>query len=279
MRIYTRAGDMSFELMTFPDGQPHFRLITDPEDDSFSEATIETAIRNPTELFNVLLAQQVLDDLGYTVDLDIRYLMGARMDRAIDDFQPNTLEVVARQLLADTLAFRNIRVLDCHSKVGTAACYAKNVLPTGVVQEVLKSLPTIQRIIIPDKGAVDRVKYLTNEYCVRYGMAWAECSKHRDMQTGKLTGFKVDFPDLVKNQECLIVDDICDGGGTFVGLAGKLREAGATRISLFVTHGIFSKGLPLAGIDRIFCTDSYTKWANMSLKTLTVIPISMKEIR
>jgi ribose-phosphate pyrophosphokinase len=57
---------------------------------------------------------------------------------------------------------------------------------------------------------------------------------------------------------CLIVDDICDGGATFVALARKLREAGAIEVSLFVTHGIFSKGKDLEGIDNIYTTGSFT---------------------
>ena len=44
-------------------------------------------------------------------------------------------------------------------------------------------------------------------------------------------------------RNCLIVDDICDGGGTFIPLAKKLKNAGAKTVTLYVTHGIFSKGL------------------------------------
>jgi len=56
----------------------------------------------------------------------------------------------------------------------------------------------------------------------------------------------------------MIVDDICDGGATFILLAKELYAAGAKEVNLFVTHGIFSKGLiPLyeAGIKRIFTQD------------------------
>lgn len=59
----------------------------------------------------------------------------------------------------------------------------------------------------------------------------------------------------LNDKNILIVDDICDGGATFMLLTKDLYKRGAKSINLFVTHGIFSKGLkPLkeAGINRIF---------------------------
>ena len=41
----------------------------------------------------------------------------------------------------------------------------------------------------------------------------------------------------VKNKECLIVDDLADGGRTFKLLAEELKKQGATKIFLYVTHG------------------------------------------
>jgi ribose-phosphate pyrophosphokinase len=85
-----------------------------------------------------------------------------------------------------------------------------------------------------------------------------ECSKSRDVKTGKLTGFKVYAEDL-EGKDCLIVDDICDGGGTFIGLAGELKKKNAGNLYLAVTHGIFSKGFEELEkcFDKIFTTDSF----------------------
>jgi len=51
------------------------------------------------------------------------------------------------------------------------------------------------------------------------------------------------------------VDDICDGGRTFIESAGLLREAyPEADIHLYVSHGIFSKGTDVlfdAGIKTI----------------------------
>ncbi len=90
------------------------------------------------------------------------------------------------------------------------------------------------------------------------GFTIVECTKERDSASGRLFKPEVLQPELVKGKRCLIVDDICDGGATFVALARRLREAGAIEVSLFVTHGIFSKGKDLEGIDNIYTTGSFT---------------------
>jgi ribose-phosphate pyrophosphokinase len=46
----------------------------------------------------------------------------------------------------------------------------------------------------------------------------------------------------VNGKTVLIIDDICDGGKTFLELGKKLKELGAKSVLLHVTHGIFSKG-------------------------------------
>ena len=55
----------------------------------------------------------------------------------------------------------------------------------------------------------------------------------------------------------IIVDDICDGGRTFIEL-GKIIRKDYDRLILCVTHGIFSKGVePLDVFDEIYSTNSW----------------------
>jgi len=80
--------------------------------------------------------------------------------------------------------------------------------------------------------------------------------KERDVKTGALTSFKTTTEDL-GCQTCFIIDDICDGGGTFAGTAKMLREKGAEKVVLIVSHGIFSKGTTIESVDEVYTTDSY----------------------
>lgn len=281
MRIYTKGGDLAFKTFIFPDGQPHFKLET--YEVEFDTVTVETALKTPTDLFMVGLVCSVLRSCGYAnIQLDIRYLLGARMDRAIGWDQPFTLDVVAR--IINSCGFSRVRLLDAHSEVATKLIRnSTNLLPIEVVRQVLVTLgyPTV---VCPDKGAYDRVFKITHEIG-----AWSpfiQCAKKRDSTTGALSGFEVlDYKsnDRPFSNNLLIIDDICDGGGTFVGLAKELRAAGAVTVNLFVTHGIFSKGLKtLDGIDKIYTTDSYCQYGtNRPLgpdHKCVVIPISMERM-
>jgi len=273
MRIYTPAGDLAFSTFTFPDGQPHFKLETYAVE--FRSVTVETPIRSAAELLQVLLVCQVLRASGYSeVNLDIRYLLGARMDRAIGANEPFTLECVAR--LINSCGFNRVRILDVHSEVATRLIRnSVNVLPTNVVGSILPLGMPIW--VCPDKGAEDRVRQLREQANVATTIIY--CKKKRDLGTGKLSGFSVENWPVGMNIRVpfLIIDDICDGGGTFVGLAKELRKYGAEKIYLYVTHGIFSRGLPLEGIDQVYTTDSYFDVRD-GVRPI-VIPVSMKELR
>jgi ribose-phosphate pyrophosphokinase len=270
MRIYTKAGDLAFSTFTFPDGQPHFKLETYERE--FSSVTVEMALKSPSELFTLAMAVGVLRANGYSeVCLDIRYLLGARMDRAISVSEPFTLELVARFI--NSLGLSRVRILDVHSEVATRLIRnSENVLPHSIVRQVYQTLIKSNLLTVcPDKGARDRVDNLARSETVY-------CEKERDLETGKLSGFKVLDSSTVADHECLIIDDICDGGGTFVGLAKELRKVGAKKIYLYVTHGIFSKGAPLEWIDHIYTTNSYHEDYVGKYPGVTFIPISMKEL-
>lgn len=280
MRIYTKAGDLAFSTFTFPDGQPHFKLETYEID--FKSVTVEMALRNPTDLFTLALVVNTLRQHGFSeVNVDIRYLLGARMDRAISSSEPYTLSIVAQFI--NSLGLSKVRILDVHSDVAVRLIRnSVNVLPYKVVRQVLTTLGNSIHVVAPDKGAIERVVSLTEFHVSGMPHFVHRCEKVRDPNTGALSGFKfANFSEPRGNY--LIVDDICDGGGTFVGIAKKLKEAGASKVFLFVTHGVFSKGLPLEGIDWIYTTDSYDRRLFSTpdiyeVRKLTIIPVSMKEL-
>lgn len=60
--------------------------------------------------------------------------------------------------------------------------------------------------------------------------------------TGKILGTHVHATDL-SGLAAVITDDICDGGATFIGIAKELRRLNCHKVVLYVTHGIFSKGI------------------------------------
>ena len=70
--------------------------------------------------------------------------------------------------------------------------------------------------------------------------------------------------ELVKGSNVLIVDDICSRGGTFYHSAKALKEAGANKIYLYITHcenTILEGEVLMSGlIEKVYTTNSiFTK--------------------
>ncbi len=253
LKVYSPSGEIPFEAFEFPDGQPHVKLLARPEPGDWPSATIEARIQFPEDLMRVLLIKDALSSLGFNIiNLDIRYLMGARMDRAIDIAHPFTLQVVARIIRG--AGFSKIRVLDPHSGTALALLGATGCWPGLILRQILRQRDPSETVVVsPDEGSKWR---MTQYSTVISGFRIVQGLKKRDPQTGNLSGFGVEDASSVAGKSCLIIDDICDGGGTFSGLGAKLLEAGATSVDLFVTHGLFTKGLPLTNIRNVYCTNS-----------------------
>jgi ribose-phosphate pyrophosphokinase len=46
----------------------------------------------------------------------------------------------------------------------------------------------------------------------------------------------------VAGRDCILIDDICDSGGTLCNAAVALSDSGATSVSTYITHGVLSGG-------------------------------------
>jgi len=114
-------------------------------------------------------------------------------------------------------------------------------------------------LVCPDAGARKRVHQLARAL----QLPVVEADKQRDTRSGQITGLRLlsEVPDM----PLWVVDDICDGGRTFTELAEVLRGAQQSAgfhqpLYLFVSHGIFSKGLDplLACYERVFTRHNWT---------------------
>jgi ribose-phosphate pyrophosphokinase len=146
-------------------------------------------------------------------------------------------------------AFEKVVILDPHSPVVTTEIDNVVVYPLGLVANQFEVNPW-DAVIAPDKGGQARAEEMAES--LHQSVVYA--SKVRDVTTGRLSGFDVNVD---AGCHYLVSDDICDGGGTFIGLGEKIREQGATA-DLYVSHGIFSKGTDaLKSIyNNIYTTDS-----------------------
>lgn len=123
-------------------------------------------------------------------------------------------------------------------------------------------------VIAPDAGAVERAQRVADTL----HLPLYKATKHRDFETGKLTHFEAPA-DLPAEGRLLLADDICDGGGTFLGLADAMG-LGRERLSLWVSHGIFSgkANLLTEKFGSIYTTDSHPGATREDVDA-TVVPV------
>jgi ribose-phosphate pyrophosphokinase len=122
-------------------------------------------------------------------------------------------------------------------------------------------------LVSPDGGALKKIYDVAEHFGIPKIIT---AMKHRDITTGKITHTEVPTLDQHNDIKYVIVDDICDGGRTFVELAKTIHiSRPSAEIYLVVTHGIFSQGIaPLAEhFEAIFCTNSYKDIVNSSEDT------------
>jgi len=205
------------------------------------ENTIFWEFENEAEFLHIAQLKVLLDVQFFSdVVLKLPYLPYARQDKEITN--ESTFALYPFTLLLNSLRFTEVRVVDPHNlrlsqHLINNVSYSRPAVEAWL--QILKAKP-----VYPDAGALKR--YDANPKSLH-------CEKIREPLTGAITGLKV--IGKVKHINYLIVDDLCDGGRTFIEVAKKLYEKGAKEVHLLVSHGIFSKGLePLreAGIKRIF---------------------------
>lgn len=246
------GNTINFNSFTFYGGEPHIKI----EDDfDVSETVVVTHRLNSFNALGLLcITVDALKRMGVKkIDLFIPYFPAARQDRLMIAGEPLTVKVYAD--IINAMQLNKVAVFDPHSEVTPALLNNCEVISNhSFIAEVVKSIGGNIKLISPDGGALKKI-YKVSEYLG--GIEVVECSKSRDVRTGKLSGFKV-YSDDLEGTACLIVDDICDGGGTFAGLAKELKKKNAGNLYLACSHGIFSKGFDFAeGFVKLFTTNSF----------------------
>lgn len=246
--VYMAAGDepVALQIMHYPDGAP---LITNPT----PPRKVLLRPRTMSTFYDAMFWFDSLRERGHAMpELILPCVPGARQDR----LNPTgdvlfTLKSVAA--LLNARHFPRVTILDPHSLVTPALIAHCQVIATP---ELVTHSQKWAAVIAPDGGAVARASAIAQREGIPLLHGW----KKRNVKDGTLSGFGMQpIPDDLPEGPLLVVDDLCDGGGTFIGLAQEsYLERQHRPLHLYVTHGLFTSGTKklFAYFNEIFCTDS-----------------------
>jgi ribose-phosphate pyrophosphokinase len=229
----------------FPDGTSQVWKLNEPSILNGEAVVVEWRFELESEVMQLAQLATLLHAFSVPTYLDIPFLPYARQDKAVANHATFALHAFAPILNA--MRWDVVTLHDPHSPLATELI--ERAVVKYYVSEALGAVMATKSDVVcfPDAGAFDK-------YASKFGSFPAiHADKKRDPLTGYLVTGEVHGD--VAGKRVLIVDDICDGGATFIGLAAKLRELGSGDVSLFVSHGLFTKGvkaLTQAGISRVF---------------------------
>ena len=264
-----KENTIQFESFTFSGGEPHIKILSDLN--AIEEVTVTTRIQSFNDFGLLLIAIDALRRMSVKkMDLFLPYMPAARQDRVMITGESLSVKVYAD--LINGLNLDSVTIFDPHSEVAPALLNNCKVISNHkFIEKVIADINTDVILISPDGGALKKI-YKVSEFLG--GLPVIECSKKRNVKNGQLEGFKV-YEDDLAGKDCLIVDDICDGGGTFIGLAEELKKKNAGNLYLAVSHGIFNKGVEVLNqyFTKIYTTDSFK-----SIVEDGVVQVELKEL-
>lgn len=274
--LKTRTNTVELKWWTFPGGERNVKIVG-LEDIDGRDLFMKCDFKSSDDLIDMMLLVNAIRNvtiIGHTppdIFLEIQYFPFARQDRVMTKGEPFALQVVVQ--IINSCKFKQIEVWDPHSDV-LAGMFEPGVLHI-VPQWMLWAGKIMQNkgdwtaaLVSPDAGAQKKIYKLAalikEASYDRVILPVVEASKRRDTLTGEIVETVI-TGDLDQFEMLFIVDDICDGGKTFVELAKAIRLKGYTgELVLCVTHGIFSKGIePLSVYDKVYTLNNMNPSVNL----------------
>jgi ribose-phosphate pyrophosphokinase len=264
--VDSTKSQIDYKISKFPDGQQTIDLLDWASLDRYTDPVMITTRLNSFKDVELLIcAVQALRNIkpNCQISLYTPYFLGSRSDRKFVEGGVNYLKQVICPII-NSLNFYSVVVLDPHSDVLEACLnnYEKadnHILVKWALTDIDNKDGAQSRICLvsPDAGAYKKIFDVAKKFSIDKIIT---ANKVRDMKTGNILRTEIPVLDQHDTIQYVIIDDICDGGRTFVELAKAIKDGRPTaKIYLVVTHGIFSAGYSQLGeyFERIYTTNSY----------------------
>lgn len=239
-------------------------------------ATLTWKPKTCDDIILLALTVNALQEKGLRdIIIDCLYLPYARQDRVCAPGEAHSLKFMVN--LLDSLNVSDIRFWDIHNST-TLEMFKNTCVHETEIHDVFSCYKflddfDLDNLILcaPDAGARQKIDNIVKEFDLGSAIHF---EKDRCPETGQIHGITPNkYNRNFDGYNILVVDDICDGGRTFIEVAKKLREHTAENLYLYVTHGIFSKGLGelLEYYKHIFCHHVLHNSLYQSDENLTIL--------
>lgn len=264
-------SDIKYKISRFPDGQQSITLdMVDADLPNKITVSITSRFNSFKDLEIIIAANQALREFSYVenVKLNVPYFLGARSDRKFEAGTSNYLKTVICPII-NAQNFSRVTVLDPHSDVLEACLnnyhkHNNHRLVKDALTKIDNKDGAQSRICLvsPDAGAYKKIFDVAKEFKIDNIIT---ATKVRDVRSGNI--IRTEIPTLNQHDDLkyVIIDDICDGGRTFIELAKAIKGSRpSAKVYLVVTHGIFSAGFKELSqyFEGIYTTNSYREVAD-----------------
>jgi len=264
--VNPEKSQIKYKISKFPDGQQTLDLIEWNDLLKYEDTvTISSRLNSFKDLELIICAVQAIRNLkpSREIALYVPYFVGARSDRKFVEGGVNYLKQVICPII-NSLNLMSVVILDPHSDVLEACLnnYEKinnHYLVKYALSNIDNKNDAQERICLvsPDAGAYKKIFDVAKEFGINNIIT---ATKVRDIKTGDILKTEIPTLDIHSELKYVIIDDICDGGRTFIELAKAIKESKPdAKVYLIVTHGIFGAGYTQLQeyFEQIYTTNSY----------------------
>ena len=252
-----RIGLSSSQLGTFSDGEIQVEINENVRghDTFIIQSTCSPADKHLMEL--MLLADALKRSSASKITAVVPYFGYARQDRRVRSSRvPISAKVVSDMF--SSVGINRVLTLDLHSETiqGFFDMPADNIYATKLmVEDISKNYSQDNLVIVsPDVGGVVRSRALAKYLG---GLELSIIDKRRDEANESEV---MNIIGNVEGKNCIVPDDIVDTAGTLCNAAKALKDAGASKVSAYITHPVLSgpaiERISNSQIDELVVTNS-----------------------
>lgn len=260
----------------FADGESRIRIEAEVEGMDLYIVQPTCAPTNDHLMTLALLADAARGAGAARVTAVMPYFGYARQDVRKNPGEPRSARLAARVLQA--AGIDRVVVLELHSPALDSAFD----VPLVQLQADELMLPAIQAwglpdltIVSPDAGGLKRAQ----RYATALAVPLAVVAKTRPAAD---VSAPLQVLGEVEGRTCLVVDDMASTGGTIVGAARALVQAGAKSVAALFIHAVMAPGalerIRGASVQRVLTTDSIPSTPRGNVEVVSVAPLLARSL-